>query len=114
MIHWILSWLVLSISVFIVTKIMPSVYVKNFRTSLLVALVYGILKLLLTKILVLLSLPFIVLTLGLFYFIINAFLLWLTDKLIEGFQIKGVFITIIASILISIIDAVLHLVIPGI
>jgi putative membrane protein len=52
-----------------------------------------------------------ILTLGLFYFIINAFLLWLTDKLVEGFKIKGVFSTIIASILISIIDIVLHWVI---
>jgi putative membrane protein len=93
---------------------MPTVYIKNFRTSLLVALVYGILKLLLTEILVLLSLPFIVLTLGLFYFIINAFLLWLTNKLIEGFEIRGCLSTIITSILISILDALLHWVIPGI
>ena len=113
-INWILNWLILSISVFIVTKIMPTVYIKNFGTALVVALVYGILKLLLTKILVLLSLPFIILTLGLFYFIINAFLLWMTDKLIEGFEIRGCFSTIITSILISILDAVLHWVIPGI
>ena len=93
---------------------MSSVYIKNFGTALVVALVYGLLKLLLTKILVILSLPFIILTLGLFYFIINAFLLWITDKLIDGFKIKGIFSTIIASILISILDAVLHWVIPGI
>ena len=114
MINLLLNWLILSISVFIVTKIMSSVYIKNFGTALVVALVYGLLKLLLTKILVILSLPFIILTLGLFYFIINAFLLWITDKLIDGFKIKGIFSTIIASILISILDAVLHWVIPGI
>ena len=89
MINLLLNWLILSISVFVVTKLMSSVHIKNFGTALLVALVYGILKLLLTKILVLLSLPFIILTLGLFYLVINAFLLWITDKLIDGFEIKG-------------------------
>ena len=114
MINLLLNWLILSISVFVVTKLMSSVHIKNFGTALVVALVYGILKLLLTKILVLFALPFIILTLGLFYFVINAFLLWITDKLIDGFEIKGFFSTIIASILISIIDTVLHWVIPGI
>lgn len=112
--NWILSWLVLSLSVFLVTKMMSSVQVRNFGTTLIVALVYGILKLLLTKVLVIFSLPFIILTLGLFYILINAFLLWLTDKLIDGFEIKGFFSTIIASILISVIDILLRLVILGV
>lgn len=112
--QWILNWLILSLSVFLVTKIMSSVQVRNYGTALVVALVYGLLKLLLTKVLVILSLPFIILTLGLFYILINAFLLWLTDKLIDGFEIKGFFSTIIASILISVIDILLRWVVPGV
>lgn len=53
-----------------------------------------------------------VLTFGLFYFVINAFLLWLTDKLISGFEVKGLFNTLIAAFLISLIDALLHWIVP--
>ena len=109
-----LDWLVLSLSVFIVTHLLRAVYVKNFGTAAVVALVYGVLKLVLGKVLLLLALPFLIVTLGLFYFVINAFLLWLTDQLIDGFEIKGFFNTLIASVLISLIDSGLHWVIPGV
>ena len=109
---WLLNWLILSVSVFIVTRILPSVRIKAFATAVFVAFVYGILKLLLTKILVFLSLPLIFLTFGLFYFVINAFLLWLTDKLISEFEVKGLFNTLIAAFLISLIDALLHWIVP--
>ncbi|MDA3791378.1 MAG: phage holin family protein [Desulfobacula sp.] len=54
-----------------------------------------------------LTLPFIIITFGLFKFVINAFLLWLTDKLIEDFEIKGVFTTFIAAFLITIVDSLI-------
>ena len=111
-IHWIIELLILSVSVFVVTHILPSIRVKNFATAIVVALVYGILKTVFTKIFILLTLPLFVLTLGLFYFVINAFLLWITAKIIKGFEVKGFFNTIIAALLISLIDTVLHWVIP--
>ena len=114
MVSWLLDLLILSISVFIVTKLLSTVYIRDFGTAIIVALVYGVLKLVLGKLLVLLSLPLMVLSLGLFYFVISAFLLWLTDKLIDGFEIKGFLNTIIAALLISIIDTALHWVIPGV
>ena len=109
---WLLNWLILSVSVFVVTRILPSVRIKGFATAVIVAFVYGILKLLLTQILVFLSLPLIFLTFGLFYFVINAFLLWLTDKLISEFEVKGLFNTLVAAFLISVIDALLHWIVP--
>ena len=109
---WLLNWLILSVSVFVVTRILPSVRIKGFATAVLVAFVYGILKLLLTQILVFLSLPLIFLTFGLFYFVINAFLLWLTDILISEFEVKGLFNTLVAAFLISLIDTLLHWIVP--
>jgi len=111
---WLLEWLALSVSVFIVAQILPSVRVRNFATAVVVALIYGVLKFLLGKILFWFSLPLIIVTLGLFYFVINAFLLWITDKLIEGFEIRGFGHTIIASLLISLFDVVLRWFLPGI
>ena len=112
LVSWLINLLILSVSVFVVTQILPSVRIKGFSTAVVVALIYGVLKVLLTKILVLISFPLMIITLGLFYLVINAFLLWITDKLIDGFEIKGLLNTLIAALLISVIDAVLHWVIP--
>jgi len=79
-----------------------------------VALVYGVLKSLLWWLLVILSLPLVVLTLGLFLIVINAALLWLTDKLISGFEIQGFGSTLLASVLISVLDLLLRLALPGV
>ena len=114
MIKWVLDLLILSTSVFLVTRILSSITVKNFTTAVLVALVYGILKTLLTGILVFFSLPFMILSLGLFLFVINAVLLWMTNLLIKNFEVKGCFSTVIAAFLITVIDILLHWLIPGI
>ena len=111
---WFIELLVRSLAVFIVTYILPGISIKNFGTALIVALVYGILKTLFAKILVLFTLPLMILSLGLFWFVINAFLLWITDKLIDSFEIRGFFMTLVAAFLISLIDMVLRWVIPGI
>jgi len=101
-----------SLSVFTVAMVLPTVRVRSFGTAVGVAVVYGLLKFFLHWVLVLVSLPFIVITLGLFLVVINAFLLWLTDKLIEGFEIDGLFNTLIASVLISILDMVFRWALP--
>ena len=107
MTNWFIGLFVHSISVFAVTQILTSVQIQNVTIAVVVVFVYGVLKMLFREVLVILSLPVMILTLGLFWFVINAFLFWVTDKLIDGFQIEGLFNTIIASILISLIDTVL-------
>ncbi len=104
---FLLSILILAVAVFIVAKLMPSIHIKSFWTALVVALVYSVINFLVGWLLTLLALPFIILTLGLFKFVINAFLLWVTDKLIEDFEIDGVGATLIAALLITIIDWIL-------
>ncbi len=106
--HWIIHLLTLSVSVLIVTYILPSISVKGFGTAVVVALIYGLFKFFLTGILTILTLPLIVITLGLFYFVINAFLLWITSKVVEGFEVKGCVTTVIAALLISVIEILIH------
>lgn len=108
----IMGLLSFSLSVFVVAMVLPSVRVRSYGSALGVAVIYGILKFFLHWLLVLVSLPFIVITLGLFLIVINAFLLWLTDKLIDGFEIDSIFSTIVASVLISILDIVLRWILP--
>ena len=103
-----------SLSVFVVARLMPTVHVRGFNTAVGVAIVYGILKYLFRWVFVFISFPLIFVTLGLFLVVINAFFLWVTDKLIDGFEIESFRSTIVASILISILDVVFKWVIPGI
>ena len=102
------SILLLSVAIFIVAKMMPRIHVESFWTVLIVALIYSVINSLVGWLLVLLALPFMIITFGLFKFVINAFLLWVTDKLIEDFEIEDIPTTLIAAILITIIDSVLR------
>jgi len=101
---FIVNILILSVAVFLVSNFLPGIRIKNFMTAVMVAIVYSIINFLTGWLLVLLTLPFIIITFGLFKFVINAFLLWLTDKVIEDFEIKNVFTTFIAAFLITMVD----------
>ncbi|WP_322787307.1 phage holin family protein [Desulfobacula phenolica] len=104
----ILSFLFKSLAVFIVAKMLPGIHIKNFGTAVLVAGIYSLINLLLGKVLFFLAFPVIFITFGLFAFIINAFLLWLTDKMIEDFKIDNFGITILAAFLIMVSDKLLN------
>ncbi|MBT6620788.1 MAG: phage holin family protein [Gemmatimonadetes bacterium] len=95
----------------LVYRFLPS---HELRTAIAVAAVYGILKFVFYWVLVFISLPFIFVTLGLFLIVINAFLLFVTDKLIEDFEIDGCLTTIIVSVVISLCDMVFRWIFMGI
>ena len=104
----ILSLLLKSLAIFIVAKILPGIHIKNFGTAVLVALIYSVINFLLGRILFFLAFPVIFITFGLFIFIIDAFLLWLTDKMIEDFEIDNFVTTILAAFLIMVSDGLLN------
>lgn len=100
--------LLLSVAVFVVAKFMPGITSKGFGTAVMVAIVYSLLNFLLFQILFFLSLPAVLFSFGLFIFIINAILLWLTDKLIDNFKIAGFGVTIVAAFLITLLHWMLR------
>ncbi len=92
----------LAIGIFVIAHLLPGIKVKSFGTSVVVAVVYAILDKLLFNVLVLLSLPFVILSFGMFLLVINAFLLWMTHKLVDGFELTGGVVTLfLASLSIS-------------
>jgi putative membrane protein len=105
--HTLWNIFLLSITVFAVSKILPGIRIKSFITAIIVAVVYSVINYLIGWLLVMLSLPAMILTFGLFTFVINAFLLWVTDKLIQDFEIKNLTTTLIAAILITLISTLL-------
>ncbi len=85
---------------------MRGVDVASFRDALFAGALLSLVNAIVKPILVLLTLPVTILTLGLFYFVVTAFCLWLTAQFAPGFMLHGFFTTIVASILVSIFSAV--------
>ena len=99
--------ILLSISIFLVSRLMEGIRLKSFGTAIVVAIVYSVVDLLLWWILVFFAMPMIILTFGIFLLVINAFMLWLTDQFIDDFEIKSLKTTFIAACIISLINIVL-------
>lgn len=107
MASFLIAVLTKGLAVFLVAELLPGIKVRNFPTALLVALVFAILSALLRGLLVLLTLPLVLLTLGLFIIVINAFLLWVTSRLVKGFEVMGIGPLLLGTLLISLIDLIL-------
>ena len=108
MINILWNILLLSVAVFLVAQLLPGIRLKNFGTAVIVAVVYSLINYLIGWLLIFLSLPFLILTFGLFKFVINGFLLLITDKMMEDFKIDGIGTTLFAAFLITIVDSILR------
>ena len=104
LINWILSGLV----VFAAAYVLPGVHVTNLTAALIAALVIGIFNAILKPILIILTLPITILTLGLFTFVINALLIMLADQIVSGFSVDGFFWALVLGLVLTIINAFLH------
>jgi len=96
--------LLLTAAIFVVANVMNGIKIKNIWTTLLVAIVYSLVNFLVGWLLRFVALPFIYLTFGLFTFVVNAAMLWITDLLVDDFEIDGLLNTLIAAFLITVIN----------
>jgi putative membrane protein len=80
--------------------------VQGLYIAIIAALILGVLNILVKPVLVLLTLPITIVTLGLFIFIINAFLFWFVASFIDGFTVDGFIPALLGSLIVSIISAV--------
>jgi len=101
-----LQWLLSAVSLTVISNLLPGFRVKNFTTALIVAGIYGVLHVLFAWILKIIFFLPMFLTLGLFAFIINAFLLFVTDKLVDGFEIDSLTTTLIGAVLLTMLNLV--------
>jgi len=108
MVHILWNILLLSVAVFLVAELLPGIRLKNFGTAVIVAIVYSLINYFIGWLLIFLSLPFLIITFGLFKFVINGFLLLITDKMMEDFEIDGIGTTLFAAFLITIVDSILR------
>ena len=99
-----LVWLVNTLALIAVAYLMPSISVSSFTTALVAALILGLVNAVIRPILILLTLPATILTLGLFIFVINGLLFWFVGSFIQGFVVQGFWAGLIGSILFSIVS----------
>ena len=95
-----------ALAVFICATILPGAHVDGFLIAIVVAAVLAILNVLVKPVLVILTIPITIVTLGLFLLVINTILVLLADWLIPGFTIDGFWWALIFSVLLSIINSV--------
>ncbi|MFA6445921.1 MAG: phage holin family protein [Candidatus Paceibacterota bacterium] len=104
LLHWVIS----ALSVLLISHVIPGIDVGSFVLALGVAIVLGIVNVIIKPILVLISLPLEVITLGLFTLVINGVLLWLVAYLIPGFDVADFTAAFLGALIISVISAIGH------
>jgi len=103
MIRITIKWFALTVSIIVTSYLIDGISVDGISSALLAAAVLGILNVFLRPIALILTLPVNILSLGFFTFVINAFMLIITSRLIPGFNVNGFWAAITGSLLISIV-----------
>jgi len=106
MIYLLARWAVNAAALLLVAYLYPGVSVESFFAALLAALVLGLVNAVIRPILVILTLPATILTLGLFIFVINALLFWFVAEIVHGFKVTGFGAALLGSILYSVITLI--------
>lgn len=100
-----LRWLVSALGFLALSQLIPGISVASFTTALVLALLWGLVNITIKPILILLTLPFNILTLGIFTFIINGFLLWILSGVVKGFEVQGFWVAVLGALFLSVISA---------
>ncbi|MDO5102808.1 MAG: phage holin family protein [Lautropia sp.] len=102
-----LGWLINATAIFLLPHLLNAVEIKSFGTALLVAIVIGLLNTFIRPVLLVLTLPINVLTLGLFTLLLNGLMFWAASGLIDGFHIASFWWAVLAAILYSLISGLI-------
>jgi len=102
----IINWLLSTLIILIVAYVLPGVYVSSFTAALLAALVIGVINAIIRPILIILTLPINIITLGLFTLVINALLLMLAAAVVPGLSIDSFLWAIVFSIFLFIFNVI--------
>ncbi len=104
---FIFRWLLLAAALFLVAHVVPGVVVTSYISALIAAAVLGLFNTLLRPLLVLLTLPVTVITLGLFLFVINALMFWAAASVLQGFRVDGFGSALLGSLAYSVLGLVI-------
>jgi putative membrane protein len=109
-----IAWLLSAAAFLGVSKVLPGFRIGSFGTALLVAAVYSllyvVLHFILFQVLWILTIPLVILTLGIIFFVVNAVILWFTDRLVEDFTIDNTATLLMAAVLLTIANWIIRFV----
>ena len=100
-----IRWLINAAGLIIVSKIIRGIHIDSFVTALVAAAILGIINVILRPIIIILTLPLNILTLGLFTFIINGLMLYIAGSIVEGFYVNSFWASIGGALLLSVINS---------
>lgn len=99
-----LKLLLNAIAFYVVAYLVPGVHIVGWQALIIVSIVWGILSMVLKPILIILTLPINILTLGLFTIVINGLLLYLTSRIVPGFSVDSLQTAILASVVLGLVN----------
>jgi putative membrane protein len=105
---WFFKVLVCSVNVFILAYILPGISIVDFFTAIIVAIVLSLLDAIVKPLLIILTLPATILTLGLFLFVINACIILLDDYFVHGFKVESFWHALLFGAVLSFFNSVVH------
>jgi len=108
-----IKWLLSALALLAVTYIYSGVQINNFTSALIAAAVIGLLNMIVRPVLVVLTLPVTIVTLGLFLFVINALMFWAASGLLNGFAVAGFAAALIGSLIYSLLNLVIEAALGG-
>jgi putative membrane protein len=102
-----LIWFLNALALLTVAYVLPGITVDGFTAALVAALILGLINTLIRPLLILLTLPVTVVTLGLFILVINGLLFWFAGSVLKGFEVSGFWVGVLGAFLYSIVSSVL-------
>ncbi len=109
--NFIINILITAVAALITSQLLPGVFLDSFWTSLLVALVLAFMNSVVKPILTILTIPITLFTMGFFLLVINAGIILLTDKLVDGFEVRGFWWALLFSFILSVTSSILNMLI---
>ncbi|MEF9996109.1 MAG: phage holin family protein [Burkholderiaceae bacterium] len=108
-----LVWILNAVALYLVTLVVPGVSVNDYLTAFVAAIVLSLINTLVKPVLILLTLPVTIVTLGLFLFVINALLFWFVGSILPGFAVAGFWSALGGAIVYSIFTWLFSLLLPA-
>jgi len=102
-----LNWVLSALAVWIVSRVVPGIYVSGPVAALIAALAIGFINATIGVVLKILTFPLTLVTLGLFWWVINALMLKFASALVPGFQVRGFFAAFVGAIVLSLVNMIL-------
>jgi putative membrane protein len=112
MLRLLLNWILSALALLVVAHIVPGFYVRDFGSALWAAVVIGLINATIGALLKLITLPLTILTLGLFWLVINALMLWFATWFVSGLKISGFGAAFVGAIVLMLVNMIFRALLP--